>query len=1239
MFKNLSGGRMTKWKGHAASMAPSGLSISVVALVAAGAGVAHAQSIDPNTVIDSEVTTRQIIDDSVQTFTITPNGSINITGRAVPAIVAFGPETPAIVINNGTISVTGDGTRAAGFLGYSALTGAIENTGTITVNTNVSTNAKYAEAAGIAIFGDVADGARITNTNTISTTVNVTAVEGQQDFTAQNVGIAGISTANVLGEVQNTGDIVTNLNLTGGEYSFDTFTRTSSDTSSVSGIETGSIGRSFYDSETSTYISDSGTVNNGGKITLTVNLTKEEGTGRLDNEASGIDANALTADSSLTNSGDIVISQTVTGHDGYINTDGFSRSGEDSTSISGSGIRLERDNFNMGPRSIMGPSLMGHSSAYGDISDGAAFNNTGKITVTQTMTGNQQQARADAYGIDVNSIQYDSSLTNGGDIVISQTLSGKNVYNGANAYGIDVNRVSDGSTLANSGDIIISQSLTSETFSSRADAYGIEANSVRYGSTLTNSGEIIISQSLSGDADVKFSDAVGIRSYSASYDSSISNIGDITVIQEFSGTTEYGKYSGAGINARNITVNSTLTNSGDIVISQTGSGDVANVKFASAYGIGGEDSFRHSRKEGDGEDVTINNSGDIFVVQEFSGSADYGKYNSVGIRKDLNVNDSVLTNGGDIFVGQTLSGDGGQKVAFSAGIYAAVTASGSAFNNSGDILVGQEVSSDAEDSSATAGGIVGKYISDESTFTNSGDIAVLSTTTGNATRRLSASAYGLTGYYVAEKSSLDNSGDIAVIATASGSAANMRAYASGLFIGRIDSSATATNTGDIIVLAEATNSSIDPDATTTSEAVAVGIESLAGSFSNAGSLRASSNAGEAYAMRIFGDGEASTVSITANGIMEGRLLVDVNNLTITSTEETGSIYWTFDDLDANIENTDTVLTLDDANGPTLVRIGDVVTTLAGPSTESQSGDAQMLTEAVMMGGGKAMSALRGGGDDVAGRMHTAGGANGITAFADVDYISREYDDFDYDVTAVTGGVMGSLSNGIDYAVAATGFSAAGEITSSLGVADTSSDGFSLGAYGLTDVGPVTLGFGATLGTASNENERLVNDNSVVGGFSTIDAKFDTTFISPAVEVSYKTQLAGMTVTPRAGYRYTLLTAEAYQETGGPAASAIGERTVNVSDFTLGVDAARAVGSGVLTASADVLLRSVSGDDFDVALAGVSSTITGVSDDLTAIDLGIGYEMAVGAGMASIGASGMLGDVEGFGVSARYEMSF
>ena len=196
------GGRVVKWKGRVASIAPALASVSVIALMTTGAF--------GQTVINSLVNGEQVIliDDDV---TISADGRIRVFGGDDLAALyidvgGISADYSSVVTNNGEIDLLQySGTSPAGiWLEGNLAGGSIINNGDITVE--LLNNSSSASAAGIYVSGDV-DGT-ITN----SSTGLIDVLVASNDYAATAYGIQIDGNVGEMGVITNAGIINSEAN-------------------------------------------------------------------------------------------------------------------------------------------------------------------------------------------------------------------------------------------------------------------------------------------------------------------------------------------------------------------------------------------------------------------------------------------------------------------------------------------------------------------------------------------------------------------------------------------------------------------------------------------------------------------------------------------------------------------------------------------------------------------------------------------------------------------------------------------------------------------------------------------------------------------------------------------------------------------------------------------------------------------------------------------------------------------
>jgi hypothetical protein len=158
-WQTLRGGRMIKWKGRAASMAPALASVSVIALSSAAAFGA---------VINTDLLVAQSFGD--EDVTITEDGSVEVLGTDdLGPVVELTTDYDSSFENNGLIRFGLASGDASGIYveGYLKSGGSIRNTSTGVISV-ISSGDDSNEVFGIHIYEDIEDGTRIENSGLIT---------------------------------------------------------------------------------------------------------------------------------------------------------------------------------------------------------------------------------------------------------------------------------------------------------------------------------------------------------------------------------------------------------------------------------------------------------------------------------------------------------------------------------------------------------------------------------------------------------------------------------------------------------------------------------------------------------------------------------------------------------------------------------------------------------------------------------------------------------------------------------------------------------------------------------------------------------------------------------------------------------------------------------------------------------------------------------------------------------------
>ncbi len=922
------GGRLTKWKGRVASIAPS-LFLCSASVLAVSAGASFGE------VVNGTRTT-PLVSSIDEDHTITATGSIDINRLPGPALVQVNvpdysstltnagqltaPEAnvrtraaveingdlSGTVLNSGTISMgaaLGDTAVIFGIDVSGVTTGSVQNTGVIdiansalTIGTSVGIlanqvdgtlsnsgtitlrgdNVSRAEAIGIAV--DIVNG---TASNSGSIGIDVSSSGGQ--------AIAdGISLTTINGMVDNSGPI--NVSATGATIA------------GADGFGIGDLVGILNNVGAINVSATAGNNANGDAIEIT-NLS-----GRLTN------AGPLTVAMTAGNTGgaflDVVQVSNLTGsltntgflvgraRGGSVIADGFDIGGVAAgASFDNSGIVIVQARATTSTASADG---LEFGDVLGSVSNSGPVNaiaegvtsatargiRAGNLTGTLLNSANiladavASNGSAKAFGIQVDEVR--NQLTNDGELVAlangsrngaaigisTDFVQGTLANNGAiTAIGLGSSANATGIETGNvDGSLINANTITLEAVATSSSALVTGIDSGRLNGTLQNSGNI----SVLADA-VSHASAYGIDV--GEIGGTLSNSGSITIQVDNGSSIE-------AIGIRSSTVQGTFSNTGNITVASQGSSGSAEGLRASSIAANGTMTntgtiTATARGQGSGASVegirvlgrvagSLENSGQITIQATDSDSA-----NSIGIL--TGAVDGSLANSGTI-----TATAGGGPFAFIEGINVRGNVDGS-LDNSAAITV-QAVGT----SSAYVDGINTTDIG--GTFSNSGVI----------------SAFAQADFAGADGIALDdvlgsavNSGDIT--ARASG---DTTARASGIALGFVDGS--FSNSGSIVASATITNSSA-PVPFERAVATGINVDNINedpmggfGVFENSGAIAAS----------------ASGLNASALGLRfshVGGKLTNSGNITVNAVADQGSTAFAAGILGANVRDSGDVL--------------------------------------------------------------------------------------------------------------------------------------------------------------------------------------------------------------------------------------------------------------------------------------------------------------------------------------------
>lgn len=824
----LRGGRLTKWKGKVASIAPS-LFLCSASVLAVSAGAALGE------VVNGSRTT-PLISSVDEDHTITGTGSISINPLPGPALVQVNvADYSSTVTNAGQLTAPEANVRTRAAVDINGdLSGTVLNSGSITMG---AASGDSAVIFGVDVSGNTTGSVQNTGVISIANSAltsgtSVGILVNQLDGTLSNSGTIdlrgnnssraiaiGLTADVVNGAASNNGSIGIDVSSSGGSafgfgMSFVTINGTVDNSGPINAFASGTnIGRAAG-VEIDGLI---GELNSTGVINVLASAT---------NQATGgaIVVNNLSG--RLQNSGALTVEMTAgnTGRADYdvVKVSGLSGTLTNSGMISGLGF---------------GGNAVADGFDIGGVGDGANFDNSGTVNIQAVATS----TTANADGFDFGNVT--GSVSNSGSVNVVATG-----VTSATTRGIQTRDISG--TLLNSGGIFADARASNGS----ATAYGFQVDEVR--NQLTNDGPLVIAAN-----GTRNGAATGIST--SLVQGALINNGAITALGRGSSATatgiESGNVDGSLINTNTITLNAVATSSSALVTgidigrlngTLQNSGNISvradAVSHASAYGIdvgeiGGalSNSGSITIQVDNGSSIeaigirsstvlgTLFNSGSITIAsQGSSGSAE-------GIRASSIAANGTLTNTGTI----TAVAEGQGSGASVEGIRVLGRVAGT-LENSGQITI-QALDSDSANSIGILTGAVDGSLTNSGTITataGGGSFAFIEgiNVRGNVngsfdnSAAITVQAVGTSSAYVDGINTsyiggtFKNSGVISAFAQAD------FAGADGIALGDILGS--ADNSGDISARASGD---------TTARASGITLDFIDGSFSNSGSIIAS----------------------------------------------------------------------------------------------------------------------------------------------------------------------------------------------------------------------------------------------------------------------------------------------------------------------------------------------------------------------------------------------------------------
>ncbi len=739
------GGRLTKWKGKVASIAPS-LFLSSASVLAVSAGATLGE------VVNGPQTT-PLISSVDEDHTITDTGSISINPLLGPALVQVNvADYSSTVTNAGQLTAPEANVRTHSAIDINGdLSGTVLNSGTITMGAALGDTAVI---FGVDVSGVTTESVQNTgvidianSALTIGTSVGI--LTNQVDGTLANSGTISLRGSNssraeaiglvvdvVNGTASNSGNIGVDVSSTGGQAIADGISLTTINgvVDNSGPINVSATGATIASADGFGIGDLVGDLNNVGAI----NVSATAG-----NNANGDAIEITNLTGRLTNAGPLTVTMTAG------NTGGAFLDVVEVSNMTGS---LTNTGFLVGV--ARGGNVIADGFDIGGAAAGARFDNSDIVIVQARATTSTASADGLEFGDVLGSVSNSGPVNAIAEGVTSATARG---IRAGNVTGILLNRAN-----------ILADALASN---GSARAFGIQVDEVR--DQLTNDGELVALANGSRNGA-----AIGIST--GFVQGTLANNGAITAIGQGSSANatgiEAGNVDGSLINTNTITMeavatsssalvtgidtgrlNGTLQNSGSLTV------QVDAVDHASAYGIDVGEIYG-----------ALNNSGSI-SVNAINGSS----IEAIGIRSSTVA--GTLSNSGSI----TVAARG--QYASAEGIRVGSILTDAEVNNSGTVSVLAE----SQTSQASANGILTRGLV-SGNLRNSGSL-VVQANSDVAT----ASAYGIFASNIDSSGQLENSGSISAIAQ--GGTADAR----GIRVGTIDGK--FQNSGAITVLAQGTS--------------------------------------------------------------------------------------------------------------------------------------------------------------------------------------------------------------------------------------------------------------------------------------------------------------------------------------------------------------------------------------------------------------------------------------------------
>jgi hypothetical protein len=154
--------------------------------------------------------------------------------------------------------------------------------------------------------------------------------------------------------------------------------------------------------------------------------------------------------------------------------------------------------------------------------------------------------------------------------------------------------------------------------------------------------------------------------------------------------------------------------------------------------------------------------------------------------------------------------------------------------------------------------------------------------------------------------------------------------------------------------------------------------------------------------------------------------------------------------------------------------------------------------------------------------------------------------------------------------------------------ETDSSTQALGLYGTIPLEDGDLNWSLSAGRTSNNGQRIIQTNTVAGGFETATSNYTQDFVAPTI--SYATRLQpGLMLDLELGY--VQLTTAAYSETGATNNATFAARTTHVTSFTPKISWTTIDSPIPFDMSAGVQFRSYSGDPVNVTIGAANGSFS------------------------------------------------